>query len=356
MADSSVSRQNRIFERNKESMKKLHFSREGKFRITVISDVHWDDCRQQPSAEEALRRRQEKIVRGLDALLAWAEPDLVILGGDQCLGADTAEGMRREMERLLAPVLERGLPWAAIFGEQDGREGRDLAQEQCVYQSIPGCLSTAGPEELPGVGNFCIEICSSRDDGVAYHIWGLDTLSEAGRDYVRYLGLPADTQFVLPRPFYTGSGQAGLTPEQVFWYYQESEQRERAAGRKIPGLMFLHHPLPEFCAPVWNPKECYVWRRLSEENIGVSELNAGMFMACLERGDVKGIFCGHDHNNGFESVYCGMRLAYNGAMGCDLEGLPYDMWGGRVIDLMEDGNFTTQYVPLMSLMGKEEMM
>ena len=31
------------------------------------------------------------------------------------------------------------------------------------------------------------------------------------------------------------------------------------------------------------------------ESPACSELNSGLFYACLERGDVKGIFCGHDH-------------------------------------------------------------
>ncbi|MCM1027511.1 MAG: metallophosphoesterase [Roseburia sp.] len=335
-------------------MEKLRFSKEGKFRITVISDIHWNYRKKADSSDAALRRRQQKITAGLEALAAWSEPDLVFLGGDQCLGADSAAGMQAELERLLMPVLKRGLPWAAVFGEGDSRKSDALKTEQEVYARIPGCVSTAGPEELPGVGNFCIEILSSQEDTAACHLWGLHTLPED--DYPRYLHLPENARPVLPNPLYGGSEQAGgLTPEQVLWYYEESERRERKAGKKIPGLMFLHHPLPEFCAPVRNPGECWVWRYLAEEKIGASELNAGMFMACLQRGDVKGIFCGHDHKNGFDSRYCDMLLCSNGSFGIDLEDVPYALWGGRVIDLAEDGKLTTQYIPVMQLMDREEM-
>lgn len=336
-------------------MNKLCFSGQGKFRILMISDAHWDYHKHVPYTGEMYRERQRMITLGIERLLEETKPDMVMLGGDQMVGADTADEMQKEMEKMLAPVLKRGLPWAAIFGNHDREVNHTLEEEQRAYEQIPGCLSTAGPEELPGVGNYCLEIYSSRDDSVAWHIWGLDSLAESRRDFVKYLNLPRDTQFVLPRPFCMGSWQGGVMPKQVFWYYKESLRREAEAGRKIPSVMFMHIPLPEICAPIWNPEECRAWGLMLEEDPGVPELNSGMFMACLQRGDVKGIFFGHDHLNTFDGSYCGITLGYDGTIGYDMNGVTCTMWGGRVIDLTEDGGMSTQFLPLMRLMSKKEM-
>ncbi|MCM1027512.1 MAG: metallophosphoesterase [Roseburia sp.] len=335
-------------------MSRLQFSKEGRFRILMVSDAHWNYRKHVPYTGEMYRERQRRIVDGIERLLAWAKPDFVLLGGDQCLGADTEEEMQEEMEKLLAPVLKRGLPWAAVFGNHDREQNHSLETEQRAYEKIPGCLSAAGPEDLPGVGNYCLEVFSSREEGVACHIWGLDSLAESKRDFVQYLNLPQDTRFVLPRPLHMGCGYAGVTPKQVFWYYRESERREREAGKKIPAVMFMHIPLPELCTTVRNPAECNLWGMQLEKPCP-PELNSGMFMACLQRGDVKGIFFGHEHSNAFDSEYCGITLGYDGTIGYDMNGTTCYMWGGRVIDLTEDGGFSTRFIPLMRLMKLEDM-
>ena len=209
------------------------FHADGKFRILMISDFH-----ERPGKGKKVCT--DMMVAGIEALLCQTNPDMVLIGGDQCVAADDSEGIRAHMEYMISPVLKRSLPWAAVFGNHDREAGHDIADEQKVYETISGCLSTAGPEEVSGVGNFCVEILSSKDDSVAFHIWGLDSHAESKRDFVKYLNLPADTQFVLPSHFNDGSWQAGVMPDQVMWYYNESLRREQAAGKKIPAIMMMH--------------------------------------------------------------------------------------------------------------------
>ena len=50
-------------------------------------------------------------------------------------------------------------------------------------------------------------------------------------------------------------------------------------------------------------------------------VNSGLFSAMLERGDVKGVFCGHDHVNTYCGNYYGILLGYAGNAGFGTYGL-----------------------------------
>ena len=70
--------------------------------------------------------------------------------------------------------------------------------------------------------------------------------------------------------------------------------------------------------------------------------NSGMFNAILERGDVKGVFVGHDHVNDYYGNYYGVLLGYAPGTGFGAYGLPgadrNRMRGGRVSELTEAGD------------------
>ena len=81
-------------------------------------------------------------------------------------------------------------------------------------------------------------------------------------------------------------------------------------------------------------------------------LNSGMFAAVLRRGDVSGIFFGHDHTNTFTGVVGGVTLGYSGSAGYAHYGLGgefaenHALRGGRIIEVRESDpyNFTTRMV------------
>ncbi len=322
--------------------KTLRFNENGQFRILMISDFHESVSGGRPC-------RTDRMVEGIEALLNETNPHMVLIGGDQCIYADTFEETKAHMEYMISPILKRNLPWAAVFGNHDREMGLSIEDEEKVYESISGCLNQAGPEQVSGVGNYCIEILSSEDNSVAYHIWGLDSHAESKRDFVKYLNLPEDTQFVLPKPLCNGSWQGGIMPDQVMWYYNESLKREKQAGKKIPAIMYFHIPIPEYCLVERNPEQCNA-RGNKREKICCPELNSGLFMAALQRGDVKGMFCGHEHLIDFDGQYCGITLAYDACIGYNMSAHD-DLRGGRVIDLCEDGTMETFAVKLMDIMG-----
>jgi hypothetical protein len=74
-------------------------------------------------------------------------------------------------------------------------------------------------------------------------------------------------------------------------------------------------------------------------------VNSGLFAAFVERGDVVGAFCGHDHLNDYEATLHGIRLVYGRATGHGGYGRAGFPRGARIIELREGSReFTTRVV------------
>lgn len=324
----------------------LKFSSDGHFRILMMSDFHSSKNDNLP------KDYADKMIRGIDALLEETRPDLVVLGGDQCLAEETIEDAKERMSFLISPILERKLPWCAVFGNHDNEMGLPVSEEEKAYELIDGCLNEAGPADIEGTGNFVLSVMSSDGEDVAFNIFALDSHRELA-DLIPKFGLPEDTKLLLPRHF--NDGATGRMPdfEQVMWYYNTSKQAEEKAGKKIPAVMFMHIPIPEFLQVVRNPEHCGAIGS-KREKLGCCEINSGLFAACLQRGDVKGIFFGHEHLCDIQGKYCGITMAQDAAIGYNMSAHD-DLRGGRVIDLYEEGRIETHTVKLIDLLGRDAM-
>lgn len=318
----------------------LRFNKNGKFRILMFSDFH------------AGKQYNPKLKRGMEALLEETRPDFVMVGGDQCLERDNPADAGAYMADIMEPVISRKIPWAAIFGNHDREVGIDIELEEEAYEKIPFCLSERGPHELHGIGNYRIPVLSSTDDTPAFHIWGMDS-NRYIEDYAEMFGMEPGTKFRLPDHFNEGCNGAAPLFDQIQWYFNSSLEEERKYGKKIPGVMFMHIPLPEFLTVCRNPEECGA-RGDKRETCGATELNSGLFLASLQRGDIKGFFFGHEHLIDIQGEYCGVTLACDAAIGYNMSAHD-DLRGGRVIDLNEDGTISTRSVRLMDLLGREAM-
>lgn len=62
--------------------------------------------------------------------------------------------MEKALDAILAPVAERGIPFAAVFGNHDDEGGVSKETQLAIYQSYPGCLMSAGPDDITGCGNY----------------------------------------------------------------------------------------------------------------------------------------------------------------------------------------------------------
>jgi len=299
---------------------RLKCGADGTFTLLMISDLHY---------------RPERDERGIALnaqLIAREKPGLVIVAGD-CL---SGTGFRRaaEVESAVAQVAEAmekaRVPWAITFGNHDlehfKQTGATKEQVMRLYESYPCNVNAGWVQGIHGVGNKCILLWNAAGTRPVLAVWLIDSGDQPlNRVEDKYDWIHAD---------------------QVNWYVEESKRLESAHGGKIPGLMFFHIPLPEFAAMAAAGK--FTGKR--KENECPSTVNGGMFAAVLERGDVKGIFCGHDHVNTYVGNWRGVMLGYDGVAGyrCYPKMQPEDpahgaVRGGRVFRINEadGGRFRT---------------
>jgi hypothetical protein len=276
----------------------LRFRSDGRFRIVQLTDTHfWDGG------------RRDARTRGLiSRLLDLEAPDLVVLTGDIVEGERSPDAAR-SLRDASAPMAQRGIPWAAVFGNHDD-EGRASRQRLArALERLPHRLTPRGPRSLPGVGNGVLAVRANRRPGPAAFLYLFDSHAYSP----------------------TGAGTyAWVRHEQVAWYRRASARLARRHGR-LPALAFLHIPLPEY-QTAWT--EGYDVRGERNQAVCCPQVNSGLFAAFHERGDVLGVFCGHDHLNDFEATLHGVRLCYGRVSGYGGYGGGFPH-GARVIELVE---------------------
>ena len=321
----------------------LKTNQNGKFKLLMVSDIH------------AGARINPKMMKGFNALLDYTEPDAVLLGGDNvCVdrkSVDEAE-YKHMLSVIVEPVESRGIPWFHIFGNHDAEGGYSNEFQQTVYESFPNCISEKGPEEVSGVGNYVRTVYSSKTGEPVFNFWAMDSHSE-NTVMAEKFGLKGQASRIrMPNPLGGfNSNHSSLYFDQVFWYYNRSAEMEKEFGRKIPGLLFIHVPPMEMNLIWANPEETGMIGHKRQEIFGAS-INSGILMACLQRGDIRGIYAGHEHLCEFEGTYCGIKMGYDAALGFNMSAHD-DLRGGRLFEINEDGTWSTRHIKLLDLMGKE---
>ena len=299
----------------------------GRFRILAVSDLH------------GIVDYDKRLTRDLAALLDGVKPDLLLVLGDVADhdALESAENLRGYLTDLNAVMAERNIPWAHTFGNHDSESNTSFSQ-MAVYEEMSHCISKRGPADVSGVTNYVLPIRSEDGKDVLFNVWMLDSHDSLG-DYMRAheLGDPGnkwDMQCAYPSCLHGwASGYDTLRFDQVMWYYNGSRKFERDAGRKIPGLLGLHIPLPEYRVIYQNPAECY-YEGIMRETVGNSPVNSGMLNALADRGDVKTVVAGHDHINDCSGIFLGVKLTYDAGLSYDCY-CHDDLRGGRVFDLDE---------------------
>jgi hypothetical protein len=82
------------------------------------------------------------------------------------------------------------------------------------------------------------------------------------------------------------------------------------------------------------------------------QINSGEFDALKEKGEVKGLYFGHDHNNSFHGDIDGIDVGYTQGAGFNVYGPGKDR-GVRVIDLSTDGSLETFDLRFKNIVGKK---
>ena len=306
----------------------LRFRKDGGYRILMMSDAHHKHA------------RGALTVRAMETLIDATKPDLVLLNGDNVAGFTCREMFEEQLAELVSPMETRHIPWAHVFGNHDQTPEVPKIIQEAVYESYPWCVSKAGPEELPGSGNYFLPVLNEKDEP-CFGVWGIDSQQDFKTQTVP-LDYPGDLYWdvLMPSPIVSYSDYDFIRFEQVMWYWNTSVELERLCGRKIPSLMMFHIPLIEFHAMLRNAGRTGLKGEYNER-LSTSEINSGIFAAAFQRGDVKAMFAGHDHINTFDGIYGGIHMGFDGSIGYDAYGTRENdpghdrerLRGGRIFDI-----------------------
>lgn len=245
----------------------LKFESDSTFKIVQFTDTHFK-----------YGNPMSDVVRPCIAEVLDAEkPQLVVFTGDLIYAAPGREGLNE----VLAEVVERKLPFVVTLGNHDDEQ--DLTREE-VYEHIrnfPGCLQPESPD-------YVLDITSA-DGDPSVSLYFIDSHAYA--------------------PVENAGKYAWHTLDQINWYAAQSAARTEAnGGTPVPSVAFFHIPVPEFAYAASTDGTPLIGTR--REKVGCPALNSGLFTAMKERGDIMGIFAGHEHNNDYSTMWYGILLAY----------------------------------------------
>ncbi|KAK9797882.1 putative Metallo-dependent phosphatase [Seiridium cardinale] len=263
----------------------------GKFKVVQISDTHMVTgvgvCKDAIGAHGELLpelKADPLTVKFVGDILDAEEPDLVVLTGDQ-VHHDIPDS-QSAIFKVIAPVIERGIPYAAVFGNHDdeGEYALSRAEQMSLLQDLPLSLCRPGLDQVDGVGNYYIQVVE--DSPAERPLLTLYLLDSHGQ-------IPSKVK----NPDYEPIKQS-----QIDWFTNTSKTLRRAreenpnSSRHHLSLAFMHIPLPEYA------ENDIVIRggRRGEPTEGPS-FNSHFYDA-LVKEDVVALGCGHDHVNDF----CGL--------------------------------------------------
>lgn len=316
---------------------KLSF-KDGKFRILMIADT-----------QEGTRVNSDTL-KLIEASLERSKPDMVVYSGDQIWGKNKFKGNKDEVARVLKeltePVSKRGIPFAICFGNHDRQVGLSNEEQFEIYKTFDGFIGESD-EGIDGVGNHCFEIMDG--DEVKYLLYTIDSHSNLKIGY------------------------DNVHENQIEWYRNVRDSYEQRLGHVIASVVIQHIPVCEVFDLMTRVKrtkrgavrgfrthegEYFVLKKdrvnkeaFMKESPADPQENSGEFTALCEKGEVKGLYFGHDHNNSFNGDINGIDVGYTQGAGFNVYGPGLDR-GTRVIDLFTDGSIKTYDMRYKDIVSK----
>ena len=304
----------------------LRFNSDHKFKIIQIADT------------QEIPAVSPDTLSLINNALDREKPDLVIFTGDQIKGYSKKFKkdpviIENTIDIIVEPIAKRNIPFMVTYGNHDAQCGVDNRGQYKFYAKYDNFIS-GDLRNTDDVGTADIQIYSSTEDKPVFELYIIDSHGKA-KD---------------------GAGYAPVDKKQIEWYVSRREQLKAENGDYLPSLVFQHIPVPEFfdvikkvpkgtkgAVPAYGAHENEYFV-LNDETIAEGgfmlespaspDVNTGEFEAMSEKGDVLGIYVGHDHNNSFVVKYKGVDLGYTQGAGFNVYG-PGENRGVRIFELDE---------------------
>lgn len=247
-----------------------------RFKIMQAADLHLSTgtgiCRDPVPEERVPGEKCEADPRTLEfveRLLDEEKPDLVVFSGDEVNG-DTAKDAQSAVFKFVKPLVDRKIPYAAIFGNHDDEGNLNRAQLMALLEELPYSVSTAGPDDIDGVGNYIVEVMGrSSSHHSALTIYLLDTHAYS----------PDERQF---------RGYDWIKPSQIKWFKTTSQslkKKHNQYSHMHMDMAFIHIPLPEY------REDTNMWKGNWLEASTAPAFNSG-FMDALVEENILFVSCG----------------------------------------------------------------
>lgn len=297
----------------------LRFNENGEFTIMHLTDTQ-DGY---PTSE--------KMLKYIDYMLKTYKPDIVILGGDNCVGKkiegeenqDPAVNIERSIEQLVSVFVENKTYFTFVFGNHDHQyvDGIDIdpVGQGKVKEHLLGlyqkygkgyCLAYDADPSLHGVGTHNLPILASDSDKIKFNLWMFDSGSYAADENGKKVGYDC------------------VREDQIAWYQEKSAALDKLAGEQVKSLAFQHIVVGDvydnlFYESIFDLGELgrnfngkhYSFLPKTENFTGQlfeypcpGYYNCGQFDAMVKQGNVLGIFSGHDHVNSYETERDGVWI------------------------------------------------
>lgn len=287
----------------------------------------------------------------INAALDRAEPDLVVYSGDQIWGKSHFNADKNKVTQVLSqltkPVRDRGIPFTVCFGNHDRQVGLTNDEQFEIYKSFDYFVGES-EEGIDGTANHIIEIFDG--DNLEFLLYLFDSHSNLKIGY------------------------DNVHQNQIDWYRKKRDEYEQKYARLIPSIVIQHIPLCEVFKLLKEVKKgtkgCVRGFRthanrfyiLNEQKVNKEgfmkespadpQENSGEFSAFKEKGEVLGVYFGHDHNNSFNGKVDGIDLGYTQGAGFHVYGPGKDR-GVRIIELKKGGDFSTYDLRFRDIVGKK---
>ena len=320
--------------------------------ITVLQladlQIHvWENAR-----TSGYRRtyREERLIKGLsddfeltvwrfvEEAIAKADPDLIVLTGDNIAGETDDSG--EEWLKLIARMDSYGIPWLCIFGNHDNESGMGVTWQVEQLMNSEYCVFKEG--EVTGNCNY--NVLLKQGDEYKYLFYLLDTGGEdIGLRNMEEDNIDADKAYSM-----------AIHDDQIEWIKTSAQNIYSEIGTEVPSLIFQHiQPIETMYALQTSYPDTYTEKPFyatkdgdfgsATGGIGGIDTQGKYWAAAKEVGCV-GIFMGHDHENAISVVYDGIRLTFG--LKSSLEcGIDPNLIGGTKITIKEkDNSFNVEYL------------
>ena len=340
---------------------RLRLTENGTFQISVFSDLHFAEGTMTTSNmyfgmltifkdDEA----DNKTIGVMNSVLSSEEVQLVVLNGDLISGEATTQRSNSShyVDRIVAPLVDRSLPWASTYGNHDSEVNLDpeeIFYEETKYENSLTQRRVSG--STAGITNYYLPIFpheASNDSIPVFILWFFDSQgghyalaeNEDRKSVARQNWVDDKVSTTASMQSRDGLTHASSHPRSrdlmsnlniltyyllqvVKWFVEANANLTSTYGQTIPSLAFIHipvHPMRAFQQSGVSPsREPGInGERVQEQGYGsdtgyISQ-DFPFINAMLNTTGLVATFSGHDHDNDWYALHSNSTLDVLGSM------------------------------------------